>query len=301
MAMNKYFSTRPTLADGDQIQQPATTKGAAVVSLEDSAGNAIAAGNGLWVSPLDGTLGSGTVSSATTIISVDTLGYQSIHMQWTNAGSGCTATYEESNDNTNWIAKFVDRSDNTSSYPNTALAPSTSHVLSVTLRLRYFRVRISTYGSGSPAIAYVLRSNDNPQQTQLLRGAAAVTTDMGVIGLVGRSSGSGMLRSTIQSAATTNATSVKASAGQVYAIVAGTTTAAIAYLKLYNKASAPTVGTDTPVMTIPLPASGNTVVITFSVGDVFGTGIAYAITGGAAISDTTAVATNQVTGFIQYV
>jgi len=57
------------------------------------------------------------------------------------------------------------------------------------------------------------------------------------------------------SAATTNATSAKASAGEVHVILATNTTATVKYLKLYNKASAPTVGTDTPILTIALPIS----------------------------------------------
>jgi hypothetical protein len=39
---------------------------------------------------------------------------------------------------------------------------------------------------------------------------------------------------------------VKASAGQVYSLFVSNINAAVRYLKLYNKASAPTVGTDVP-------------------------------------------------------
>lgn len=96
----------------------------------------------------------------------------------------------------------------------------------------------------------------------------------------------------LSAAATTNATSVKASAGSVFKIVGDNTAAAKKYLKLYNKASAPTVGTDTPVMTICLPASA-----TFSI-DLpalyFATGIAYAITGAAADADTTALSAGDI-------
>lgn len=62
---------------------------------------------------------------------------------------------------------------------------------------------------------------------------------------------------TLTSAATTNATSVKTSGGTIYNIVASNTGAAAAYLKIYNKASAPTVGTDIPVHTCVIPAGGN--------------------------------------------
>ncbi len=95
------------------------------------------------------------------------------------------------------------------------------------------------------------------------------------------------------SAATTNATSVKASAGQIYSIVAMNSNASARYLKLYNKASAPTVGTDTPVQVYMLPGGGG-VTITLPVGMIFSTGIALATTTGAADSDTGAVALSEI-------
>lgn len=95
------------------------------------------------------------------------------------------------------------------------------------------------------------------------------------------------------SAATTNATSTKASAGTVWSVQASNINAAVRYLKLYNKASAPTVGTDVPVLTIPLPAGSVAQVDGGSNGIRFGTGIAWALTAGAADSDTAAVAASE--------
>jgi len=99
--------------------------------------------------------------------------------------------------------------------------------------------------------------------------------------------------SRLLSAATTNATSVKASAGQVYGWMLFNTSAATKFFKLYNKASAPTVGTDTPFMTIPIPAGGG-IVADFDGGIAMGTGIAFAITGAVTDADATAVALNDV-------
>lgn len=100
----------------------------------------------------------------------------------------------------------------------------------------------------------------------------------------------------VSSAATTNATSAKASAGAVHGIMATNTTAALKYLKLYNKASAPTVGTDTPVLTIALQPSNVPTNIQFPKTMHFSTGIAYALTGAAADADTTALAAGDVVG-----
>lgn len=94
------------------------------------------------------------------------------------------------------------------------------------------------------------------------------------------------------SAATTNATSVKASPGTVYGLTVNNVNAAVRYLKFYNKASAPTVGTDTPVLTIALPPADVTSV-PFPVGVEFSTGIAFALTTGVADADTAAVAANE--------
>lgn len=101
----------------------------------------------------------------------------------------------------------------------------------------------------------------------------------------------------LTSAGSTNATSVKGSAGTLYMLVAMNTNAAARYLKLYNKATAPTVGTDTPVLTFTIP--GNTAGAGFvcpipTQGIEFSTGIAFALTTGAADSDTGAVAANEI-------
>lgn len=101
----------------------------------------------------------------------------------------------------------------------------------------------------------------------------------------------------VSAAASTNATSVKASAGDVGNIVGFNAAAAKRYLKLYNKASAPTVGTDVPVMTLTLPA-GQPFNFDFQMGHYFSTGIAYALTVNAADADTTALTAADVEGLV---
>lgn len=92
----------------------------------------------------------------------------------------------------------------------------------------------------------------------------------------------------LESANTTNATVAKASGGTLYTIWASNPTVTAAYLKLYNKASAPTVGTDTPIRTIPVPAGSDVSVNFGEIGTRFGVGIGYALTGAAIKGDTTA-------------
>lgn len=101
------------------------------------------------------------------------------------------------------------------------------------------------------------------------------------------------------SAASTNGTSLKASAGMIYGISISNTNAAARYFKIYNKASSPTVGTDTPVMTIQVPAT-STVIRAFPVGLALSTGIAYAATGAMGDSDTTAIGAGDLSMDIDY-
>jgi len=97
----------------------------------------------------------------------------------------------------------------------------------------------------------------------------------------------------VNSAATTNAAFAKASAGTIYSISAMNTSAATKYVRIYNKASAPTVGTDVPVLVIAIPATSSKE-LSFGVGLTFGTGIAYAITNAAGVTDATAVVAGDV-------
>ena len=107
-------------------------------------------------------------------------------------------------------------------------------------------------------------------------------------------------QSFVNSAASTNATNTKNAAGTLWSVVATNTNAAIRYLKLYNKASAPTVGTDVPVLTVPLPATGFAQVDGGSNGMRFGTGISWAVTTGATDADTGAVAASEIKVAIAY-
>lgn len=95
------------------------------------------------------------------------------------------------------------------------------------------------------------------------------------------------------SAASTNATLVKASAGTLKGLMALNTTAATVWLKLYDKATAPTVGTDAPTLTLPIPAGGG---LAFDQAMTFAVGIGFALTTGVADADTGAVASGAVLG-----
>lgn len=96
------------------------------------------------------------------------------------------------------------------------------------------------------------------------------------------------------SAASTNATSVKGSAGTLCSLTVINTTATLYYLKFYDKATAATCNSDTVLQTIPVPASLSGAGVAVPVGPygwAFPTGITFCLTGALADNDNTNAAT----------
>lgn len=110
---------------------------------------------------------------------------------------------------------------------------------------------------------------------------------------------SGHLRFRLVAAASTNATSIKNAPGVVDALVLVNAAAAVRSVKLYDKAAAPVVGTDTPAFTFLL-AAGQTLIVPPAVALNFTAGIALAITGAVGDADTTAVTAGDVIVQMQY-
>jgi hypothetical protein len=93
-------------------------------------------------------------------------------------------------------------------------------------------------------------------------------------------------------AGSTNLATVKASAGQLFGWNIFNNAAYPIYVKLFNKASNPLLGTDVPVRTIGIQAGTETTFFN-SLGMVFSLGIAVAITKLIADADATAVLAND--------
>ncbi len=93
----------------------------------------------------------------------------------------------------------------------------------------------------------------------------------------------------------TNAASVNAAPCTLKGYHISNTNAAVRFVKLYDKASAPSVGTDTPVLTLAVPPGG--VVVGYPPSDKgipFANGLALGIVVNAVDSDSTAPAANEV-------
>ena len=137
--------------------------------------------------------------------------------------------------------------------------------------------------AADPALVVAISPNSTITATDTPTATAPGTTD-----------------SRVHSAAGTNATSLKASPGNLYGFLLANRSTKERYLKFYDKASAPVPGTDTPKFTIFLPPKGEATVFRPRFAIFFTLGIAYAITGAVADSDTTAIALDDVHGEITW-
>lgn len=130
------------------------------------------------------------------------------------------------------------------------------------------------------------------------QGAIRLTVDRKVYVAVGAAVSGGWTPYGLSSAASTNGTALKASPGQIGVLSMTNNGAAGAYVKFYNATSV-TPGSGTPIHRYFLPAGGgNNPALTGAL--AFSTGISFAVTGGAADTDTTAVLLNQVQVNIGY-
>lgn len=102
------------------------------------------------------------------------------------------------------------------------------------------------------------------------------------------------------SAASTNAAFLKASAARLYGYQFHNTGAAVRYVKFYNKATAPVPGTDTPFLTVPVPA-GQVVDAALPYPISFATGLGIATTTGSADNDSAAVGAGELVGYTAWI
>jgi len=166
---------------------------------------------------------------------------------------------------------------------------------------QYARVRCTTAVTASATATWIAQRGSyatEPIPAAQISGTQPVSGTVTVTGTTTTPvSGTNTNIATLVTAATTNATSVKTSAGTLFEVTFSNITATPAYVKLYNKASAPTVGTDIPIATFPVAANATVTYEFGAIGKRFTTGIALAVTGAAAATDTTAfVAGMQING-----
>jgi len=130
-----------------------------------------------------------------------------------------------------------------------------------------------------------------------IAGGAALTSALGTPGPTTGSSG--YVTGLRLTSALANTGVIKSSAGLLYLLCLINMTAAVAYLHIYNQATAPTLGTSTPLMTFPM-AAGQAVYAPFTIPPRFSTGMAYALTTDNAAAPATGVTVGGIEGTIGY-
>lgn len=176
---------------------------------------------------------------------------------------------------------------------NLSAAPAYAWELSVNA-LKYFRIRATAFTSGNQVWTFI----PGTYATEPIPAAQTSATQP-VSGTVTVNPVVPATPYFLNSAASTNGALILTGTSGLHALYATNTGASVAYVKLYNKATAPTVGTDVPEMILPIPAASGGVpgVFTLPIGFAgfrFPLGLGIAVTGGASDSDTTAVAAGQV-------
>jgi hypothetical protein len=209
----------------------------------------------------------GSITSATSVVTAaDLTGVGSLTVQISGTHAGINVTFEASTDGTNWVAVPA------VSVSAVPLAPSTTSgvlvsnslniwTVSPLLGLAQFRVRATSWTSGTGAVIIDL-SAQFVQYLSLVRQVASSTS-------------SGLLVQKILSAANTTPVAVKASAAQIYGWQLVHTAAATRYVRIFNVASAPTMGTTSPAFVLPLPATGGAVLTPNDLGIPLSTGFYY--------------------------
>lgn len=141
----------------------------------------------------------GSASSATQITNlsaVDTSGYATAIVQFTSVGAGNNVKFQGSNDNTNWVdqvAYITSNGNQTFQGTVFAVTTSTTYVIPLNQSLRYFRITVSTYSSGTVTAFADFRvaptnvgtqgvfGSFNPLNTSNIAGAGAIaSTGFGV-------------------------------------------------------------------------------------------------------------------------
>jgi hypothetical protein len=179
-----------------------------------------------------------------------------------------------------------------------------NRLIKIPTLFKFLRVKVTAHTSGT--IEGVAFGHRDENSSGLIAAIGPVTLEAETtkkIGNVGISTDGGTpIYQKFISATTTNATAVSSVPANMSILHMVNTGDGVRFVKFYNKASAPVVGTDVPLITIGIPAvSSSSFTLPALVGIDFSIGISFAITLGAADDDATplTVAAN-VTGLIAY-
>jgi hypothetical protein len=211
-----------------------------------------------------------------------------------------TVTFEGSNDNTTFYAIATTDPSSVETGSSTA---TTNRLVKIPILFQYVRARVSAYTSGTISASAFGHRDENSSGLVSTIGevvlAPETTKKIGNVGLL--SDGTPSYQKFI-SAAGLNATAVKGSPAKLTILNIVNGAATLRYFKIYNKASAPTVGTDIPLITITLPNGSSSFTLPAFIGIDFSVGLSFACTLGVADDDTTPfTVVGEVTAMLAYI
>jgi hypothetical protein len=236
--------------------------------------------------------------------SLDVSAYKWWSLHTSALAVGGVLTFQASNDNVNFVSVSA-------SNISTLVAPVTTTnatgLMYGICAFRYLRIRQTSWTSGSTTAVLELYASATDFIPSTLSAAQSgnwtvlpgntVNTTPWFTNSVGTTGGTTSFH--LIAAGTTNATSVKASAGQLYSYHIYNAAASVRFVKVYNKASAPVVGTDVPFRTIGIPAA-TYVSEAFVNGITHPLGIALATTTGITDADVGAVTASDLAITLDY-
>lgn len=247
--------------------------------------------------------------------------FRTLSTQVVSTGTGGTFIFEQSNDNTNWVAAPVFNAALVTAVPITAAITATASAIiyTVPLRARYIRLRIATTITGGSIQAFSRISTEPwTAAAQLVASNVAANLNATVSGTVTANIGTGALAAganaigdvgvqyranatgagtptNINSPATPAVQTIKGSAGRLLGFLLLNTNASARFFKVFNVVS-PTLGTTSATLDVALPTNVP-VFVRLEGGIAFSTAITCAVTGARGLTDNTAITGNEVTGF----
>lgn len=242
------------------------------------------------------------LAAVASVLTVDVAEASNVMVHLKNVGtatmSAGTFVFEGSIDSTNgtdgtWFSLQAVRSNaNTieTSVTNPALAANAGMAYSWELSVnavKWFRIRTTVATTASSTARWTcIRGSYATEpvpaiQTHGVTGSVTATP----------ATGTGYALTT---AASTNAAVIKSTAGTMYEVSVFNPTAATIYAKFYNKATAPTVGTDVPILVVPVAPNALASMDLGAVGKRFSAGIGIATTAGPASTDAVAIAAGAI-------
>lgn len=274
------------MSDGTQTTK--IVNGANTLAV-DSVG-AVTANNAALSSVLSFSQASGSISTNQVLLGPVTCSqYRDVFVHVITNGAGCGTQSQISNDNTNWISVAMSNSIGTATGQISPFGAAVAWQVP-TCGALYWRLISSNTVSGSLTVNAVLSQQVESRSLQSVSVQNSLAIAGGSITPSPQTTVGFALYHTLVTAATTNATNVKTSAGVVGMVNLTNNSATWAYFKVCNTAASPTVGTTTAVLNIGIPPNTTIDCSTAFAGIRLSTGISYYVSGGTSLTDNTALA-----------